>query len=212
MPAIIVRVGVNDYAGGAMLLRHKCLHSAKVLPVTNQYDLAANIYFHLLEFAKIFRCAIIRIYRICFHVSGGRHGVVRRQHARIILERIVIGMFASGTMHGDTCWRSHIHADLAGIVEPNFVFDNFCFQARLAEFLRNVISGGFVLRRTRRVRRLGKYAQMFFRQFRARDGEKTLLDRRLICWIAETKNRGLRFGGRNMNWSSQGAAQNKNQK
>ena len=95
-PAVVCRVGVDEYARRAVLLRHKCFHPAKVLPIAHQHDLAANIYFHLFEFLKIIRRSVVRIHHLALDISRGRHAIERRNHPRIVLVRIAIHPLAVG--------------------------------------------------------------------------------------------------------------------
>ena len=97
--AIVFRVGINDDSGRAAFLRHERFHAAKILAVTDDDDLAAHIDVHLLQLVKVSGRAVVRIDNFRLGVARGRHAVVRRHDARIVLKWIAVDMLAPRPMH-----------------------------------------------------------------------------------------------------------------
>ena len=161
-PAVVGRVGVDDHAGSAVLLRHEDFHAAEILAVAHQHDLAADVDFQLVELVEVIRGAIVGVDDVGFDIAGGRHAVEGHDHARIVLVGIVVDVLARRAVHFDACGCGQVDADLGGIVDPDFVFDDFGIEPGVAEFLGDVVGGRFVLDRARHVRSFGEYAQMFF--------------------------------------------------
>ena len=137
-----------------MFLSNEGFYPTKILTVPHQHDLAAHINLQILQLLEVLRRPIIRINDFAFYVTGRRHAIEGHNHSRIVLIRIAIHMLACGPVHCDTHRRRHIHADLARIIHPNFVFNDFSFEARFAEFLRHILGGGLIFRRARHMRRL----------------------------------------------------------
>ena len=87
-----------------------------------------------------------------------------------------------------------IDADFQRIVHPDFVFDDFGVEAGVAEFLGDVVGGGFVFDGARHVRSLGQDAEMFFGELGIGDGEESGFGRGLGGGVAEAEDG--RGGGR----------------
>ena len=72
----------------------------------------------------------------------------------------------------DAGGRGQIDADFRRIVDPDFVFDDLGVESGFAEFLRDVVGGGFVFDGARHVRSLRQDAEMFFGEFGIGNGEE----------------------------------------
>ena len=68
-PAVVRRIGVDDHARRAVLLRDECFYPAEILPVAHQHDLAADINFHLFQLLEILGRPVVRIDHLRFDVS-----------------------------------------------------------------------------------------------------------------------------------------------
>ena len=83
-----------------MLLRDEDFHSAKILAVADEDDLAAYIDFQLLEFLEIFGGAVVGVDDVGLNIAGRRHAVERHDDARIVLIGIVVDVLARRAVHG----------------------------------------------------------------------------------------------------------------
>jgi hypothetical protein len=81
------------------------------------------------------------------------------------LIRIAFDALAGWTVHGGPWGCGDVDADLLRIVDPDFVFDDFRIEPGVAEFLRDIVGGGFIFGSARHVRSLGQNAQVLFGQF-----------------------------------------------
>jgi hypothetical protein len=176
--------------------RDEDFDATKILPVADDHDLAAHVNFQFFQLLEILRRAVVGIDHVGFHISRWRHAVERHDHAGIVLVWIVVHALASRPMHFDTGGRSQAHADLGGIVDPDFVFDDFGFEPGVAEFLRHVVGGGLVLDRSCHVRIFGQNAEMLLRQLGIGHGQKARLDGGLGGGIAESEDRRRSCRGR----------------
>ena len=106
-PAIVRRIGIDDHARRAVFLRHEHFHSAKILPVAHQHDLAAHVDVQLLELLEVLGRAVVGIDHVGLGVARGRHAVEGHHHARIVLIRIAVDVLARGAVHFDSGGRGH---------------------------------------------------------------------------------------------------------
>ena len=110
-PSVVSGIGIDKHAGRAVFLRHKRFYPTKILPVAHQYQFAAHIDFHLLEFLKIVRRSIVRIHNFGFHITRRRHAVEWHDHTRVILVGIATYPLASRAVHGHSGGSGDVHAD-----------------------------------------------------------------------------------------------------
>jgi len=172
-----------------MLLGDKHFYPTKILPVADENDLVANINSHLIELLEIVRRAVVGIDDLTFNVCGRRHAVEGRDDARIIVVRVTIHVLGAGTVHVKIGRRSHINADLRGVVHPDFVLRNLGLKAGFAKFCCDVIGRGFVFRSSRHVRGRGQCAQLFFGTLRVGNSKEAGLDAVFDRRIAKTEDR-----------------------
>ena len=94
--AIVGRIGIDDDAGSAPLLRQVHLHSAEVHAIAGKNDLPRNTDVHLFQLLEILGAPVIDIHRVGGHVTGGRRAVEGGQHTGIILVGIVVDVLPGG--------------------------------------------------------------------------------------------------------------------
>src|SRR5271166_1508978 len=82
---IIFWIRIDDDSSGAAFLRHKRLHAAKILAVTDDHDFSAHIDIHLLQLVEVGGRSIVRIDNFRLGIARGRHATVRSHHPRIVL-------------------------------------------------------------------------------------------------------------------------------
>ena len=85
-------------------------------------------------------------------------------------------MLGARAVHLDPGRRSHIDANLSGIVEPDFVFDDLRIEPGVAEFGGDVLGGCLVLGRAGDVRGLRQSAQVLLGKFGIGNGHKLLFN------------------------------------
>ena len=88
-PAVIGGIGVDDHSRRAVFLRDEDFHSAKILAVADQHNLAAHVNFQFLELLEIFRRPVVGVNHVGFDVARRRHAVEWHDDARIVLIGIV---------------------------------------------------------------------------------------------------------------------------
>ena len=113
---------------------------------------------------------------------------------RVVLERVAIHVLSRGTVHGHAGGSGDVDTDLRRIVEPDLVFEDLGREARVAEFLRDVIGSGFVFGRSGDVWGFCQGTQVFFGAFGIGDGEETRLQSAFSGCVTEAEDRGVGFG------------------
>ena len=74
--AIVLRIGVDDHALGAVLLGEVHLDAAEAAAVAHDHDLAGDADAELVELRVILRQAVVHVDQLARHVAGRRVGVV----------------------------------------------------------------------------------------------------------------------------------------
>ncbi len=194
LEAVIGWIGIEENACGSVFLRQKGLDASKALAVAHQNNLAVDVDLGLLQAVKVLWSAVVCIYHFGFDISGRRHAVECRCDAGIVLKRVACHLLRRRAVHLHVRRRGDVHANLLRIVHPHAVFDNFRFQASLAEFLSDVLRRRLVLGGTRDVRGLGQGAKMRLGKSCIRDGEKLRFDLPLACGVAKAEQIGIAVG------------------
>ena len=68
--AIVLRVGVDEHAGGAALLGDVDLDAAKICAVAADHDLAVQVDVLRGEFVEVFEAAVVGVDHFAGHVAG----------------------------------------------------------------------------------------------------------------------------------------------
>ena len=184
--AVVHRIGIDEHAGGAGLLRHVHLDAAEIFAVTRQHDLAAHVHAHVFELLEILGASVVGVNHFGLDVTRRRVGAERHDDARIVLEGVALDVLAGGPVHDEAGGREGIHADLDGIVHPDFVLDDLGVEAPFAELARDVIGRLAVLGRAGHVRRGGQDFHVPLGLARVGHGKELLLEGRRM------RRRGLR--------------------
>ena len=116
--AVVLGVGVDDQALGALLLRDLGLHTAEALAVANEHDLARDVDAELLERLVVVGQAVVRVDELAGHVARRRVGVVA-DHDLVVVAlpgeaRLLIADLA-------LVGRSHRHLDAVGARDVDVV-------------------------------------------------------------------------------------------
>ena len=181
--SIVGRIGIDDDAGSAPLLRQVDFHSAEVHAIAGNNDLSRNTDVHLLQLLEILGAPVIDIHRVGGDVTGGRGAVEGRQNTGIILVGIVVHMLPAGAGHQNLPLSvGGLQKDFLGQIHPRPVGHDLRVEAGSLELAGHVNGSIVILLAAGDVGSGGQRLELFLSQRGIGNGQEILID---LCLFGE---------------------------
>ena len=146
--AVVLRIGVDDHADGAVLLGEVRLDAAEVLAVADEHDLAVHVDAELVERGEVLGAAVVGVDDRRGHVARGRVGVVADHDVLGVLlprEAVVLDRGQRALRR-----RGHRHLDAARLGEVDAVVRAADLQAVRAQHGHRLLEAAAVAGACRR--------------------------------------------------------------
>ncbi len=149
--AVVGGVGVDEDAGGSVLLGDVGFDAAEVFAVADDDDLAFDADAEFGELLEVGEGAVVGVDDFGGDVAGGGGAVEGGENARVVLEGVAavfggVDMLGSGAGHEfGASGVEGLDQDFDGLVEEDFVGDDLGLEACGFEFFGDVLGGGVVL-------------------------------------------------------------------
>ncbi len=134
--AVVGGVGVDDDAGGAVLLGDVGLDTAEVAAVADEDDLAFDVDAEFGELLEVVEGAVVGVDGLGGDVTGAGGAVERGEDARVVLEGVAavgVGVDVLGRGAGHELVALRVDGgdlDLEGLVEEDLVLGRWRFRGR----------------------------------------------------------------------------------